>query len=193
VNKAAHRAIAKGQAKTNLGRWSWIRYKGKGSQTLKIIVAYRPNPPQGPFTVYDQQNAYFNTLGRDICPRQAFLLVLIKAINSGLEKGDHILLMMDGNSNMKNSDIVTALQRISLQEIILQCHGLLGPATHKRNSSNVPINGIWPSPGLRIDKGGYFAYDEVITNTENRCLWVEISYMMAFGHNMPPLSKRQPR
>ncbi len=34
VNKVAHRAIEKGCDKSNLGRWTWTRYKGKGNQTL---------------------------------------------------------------------------------------------------------------------------------------------------------------
>jgi len=36
----------------------WTRYKGKGTQSLRIITAYRPNPPQGPFTIYAQQNTF---------------------------------------------------------------------------------------------------------------------------------------
>jgi len=45
INKAAHRVIQKGSDNYNLGRLSWTRYKGKGKHTLRIIVAYRPNPP----------------------------------------------------------------------------------------------------------------------------------------------------
>jgi len=67
VNKAAHRAVEKGYDESGLGRWIWTRFKGKGNQTLRIIAAYRPNPPQGPFSVYAQQNAFFNSINRDIC------------------------------------------------------------------------------------------------------------------------------
>jgi hypothetical protein len=73
VDKASYRATEKGADETNLGRWVWTRYKGKGTQSLRIITAYRPNPPQGPFTVYAQQNTFFHTIQRDICPSQAFL------------------------------------------------------------------------------------------------------------------------
>jgi len=34
VNKAAHRVVDKGIDSSNLGRWSWTRYKGKESHTL---------------------------------------------------------------------------------------------------------------------------------------------------------------
>jgi hypothetical protein len=192
VNKAAHRAVEKGYDESRLGRWVWTRFKGRGNQTLRIIVAYRPNPPQGPFSVYAQQNAFFHSINREICPRHAFLSDLIVDIKKFLDMGDHIILMLDGNSNMKGSDLSRALTQLSLVEAILERHGSDGPATHKRNSTKTPIDGIWLSPGLRIERGGYFEYDEVIPS-DHRCLWVDLSFTMAFGHNMPPLCKRQPR
>jgi len=62
INQAAHRVIKKGCDKTLLGSWSWTRFQGRIGQTLRIIVAYRSNPPQGPHTVYAQQNAYFHSV-----------------------------------------------------------------------------------------------------------------------------------
>jgi hypothetical protein len=192
IDKAANRAVDKGYDKTNLGRWVWTRYKGRGNHSLRVITAYRPDPPQGPFTVYAQQNAYFHSIGRDICPRQALLIDLLEEIQQIMEEGDHIIVLMDGNSNMKQSDLSKALTHLSLQKAIIGRHGSEGPATHKRNAMSSPIDGIWISPGLEISKGGYFHYDQVIPS-DHRCLWVDLSFMTAFGHNMPPLNKRQPR
>jgi hypothetical protein len=166
VNKAAHRVIDNGMDSSNLGRWSWTRYKGKGSHTLRIFTAYHPNPPQGPFTVYAQHNAYFHSIQRDICPRHAFLVDLQDELKKAFELGDHIALMMDGNSNMKGGDLSSALRQMSLQEVILCKHGMAGPAN--------------------------FGYDEVILS-DHRCLWVDLSFESAFGHNMPPLNKRIPK
>jgi hypothetical protein len=56
--------VEKGKDNSNLGRWVWTRYRGRNNQTLRIIAAYRPNPPSGPFTVYAQQNAYFHSIGK---------------------------------------------------------------------------------------------------------------------------------
>jgi len=168
--------IEKGIDDSLLGRWSWTRFKGKGGQTLRIITAYRPNLPHSPYTVYAQQNAFFHSILRDICPRQAFLIDLIAAITLYMELGDHDILLIDGNSNMKNSDLCTQLHQLSLCEVILEEHGLQGPATHKRNATSSPIDGIWMSPGLKIEKGGYFAYDKVIPS-DHGCLWADITFM----------------
>jgi hypothetical protein len=193
INQAAHRVIDKGWDKTNLGRWTWTRYQGKNGHTLRIVVAYRPNPPQGPFSVYAQQNAFFHSIARDICPRRAFLLYLIDTLKEFMEAGDNVILMLDGNSNMKNSNLQTALVQLEMEEAILQKHGLMGPASHKRNSTSSPIDGIWKTPGIIIEKGGYFGYDEVFQNTDHRCLWIDVTFSIAFGHNLPPASKRTPK
>jgi len=86
VDKAVHRAIEKGFDSTNLGRWAWTRYKRKGEQTLCVITAYRPNPPQGPFSVYAQHNAYFHSIDKQRCPRQAFLMDLTVELENFLLK-----------------------------------------------------------------------------------------------------------
>jgi hypothetical protein len=192
ANKAAHRAIEKGIDDSGLGQWTWTRFTGKGNQTLRILVAYRPNPPLGPFTVYAQQNAFFHSISRDVCPRHAFLADLSDELKKFLDLGDHIIILIDGNSNMKGSDLSRAFTQLSLSEAILGRHGTVGPATHKRNSTQTPIDGIWVSPGIQIERGGYFEYDEVIPS-DHCYLWVDLSFTVAFGHNMPPLCKRQPR
>jgi hypothetical protein len=74
VNHAAHRVIAKGWYLSKLSRWSWTRYHGRSDHTLRIISAYLPNPPTpGPFTVYAQHNAFFNSQNKPRCPRAVFL------------------------------------------------------------------------------------------------------------------------
>jgi hypothetical protein len=100
---------------------------------------------------------------------------------------------MDGNSDMRNSDLSTNLTSINLREVILEKHGLNGPATYRRNVNNTPIDGIWASPSVNIERGGYFQYDEVFANTDHRCIWIDISYITAFGHNMPPIIRPKAR
>jgi hypothetical protein len=42
---------------TKLGRWVWVRYRGRNNYTLQIFSAYHPNPPSwGPLTVYAQHH-----------------------------------------------------------------------------------------------------------------------------------------
>jgi hypothetical protein len=194
LNKAVHRVESKGGDPLNLGRWSWTRFHGKSNHHLCLISAYRPNPPSGgPFTVYAQQRRTFNVAQDSRCPRSAFIEDLVQAIISFQNNGDHIILMVDGNSDMRNGDLASALTSRNLREVILDKHGHNGPSTYRRNTSNTPIDGIWASPSINITGGGYFHYNEVFNNTDHRCLWIDISYIAAFGHNMPPLQRPKAR
>jgi len=182
--------ISKGSDASKLGRWSWTKYKGKANHTLCIISAYRPNPPTGPFSVYAQQNAY-NSIDSPRCPRAAFVEDLKNELIEFIEEKDNIILMLDENCNMKQGDLVTMLESLNMRELILAKHGKNGPSTFKRNSQRVPIDGLWGTLGISIEAGGYFHFDEVFVKTDHRCLWMDISFGTAFGHNMPPLFRPQ--
>jgi hypothetical protein len=176
-----------------LGRWCWTKYKGHNNRTLCIISAYRPNPPGGPYTVYAQQQHFFSSRQDPRCPRKAFVEDLCIAIREFLSEGDHIILLIDGNSSMKSGDLASAFSNCSLREVLLDKYGLQGPSTFIRNTTHTPIDGIWATPGIDILAGGYFAYDKVFPGTDHRCLWIDLSFATAFGHNMPPVVRPQMR
>jgi len=185
--KAAHRVMDKGQDASGLGHWCWTKYRGRNGQTLRVVSAYRPNPPQGPYSVHAQQSLHHRSTRDSRCPRVAFLEDLSEQIKEWINSGDKLILMLDGNSNMKDSDLSHMFQSHHLQEVLLAKYGMNGPSTFHRNTTRTPIDGIWGSQDLHILSGGYFDYDAVFPNTEHRCLWFDISFVSAFGHNMPAI------
>jgi Reverse transcriptase (RNA-dependent DNA polymerase) len=189
INKAAHRVIDKGCDKSKLGRWCWTRYRGKNNLTLTIITGYRPNPPSGPLSVYAQHRHFLNQNHDTRCPRLAFLQDICAEIREFMEWGDQVILMLDGNTDMRYSDLSSAFESCQLKEAILDKHGHNAPSTFRRNNTDTPIDGIWASPGIKIAKGGYFPYDSAFLGTDHRCLWLDISFTVAFGHNMPAIIK----
>jgi hypothetical protein len=38
----------------------------------------------------------------------------------------------------------------------MEKHGKNTPETYRRNNNRIPIDGIWASPGVSIENGGYF-------------------------------------
>jgi len=90
---------------------------------------------------------------------------------------------------MRQSDLKNALEAHNLKEIILNKHGCQGPETFRRNNTNIPIDGIWATPNITVEACGYFSYNSVFANTDHRCLWADISYVNAFGHNKPIIVK----
>ena len=110
-----------------------------------------------------------------------------------MEEGDNIILMMDGNEDMRQGSMKSALETLTLREYLLDKHKGPYKSAYRRNNKNVPIDGIWVSPSIVIKAGGYFEFDEVFQNTDHRTLWIDISYEMAFGHNMAPIVKPKAR
>jgi hypothetical protein len=134
--------------------------------------------------VYEQHSKHYNSLNRDTCPREAFLLDLKQDIMKLMEAGHHIILMLDGNEDMRKGNLAyTLTHALQLREAILQKHGQNAPSTYRRNTKNVPIDGIWVSPRIEIKAGGYFDFDEVISGSDHRTLWIDIDYRTAFGHD----------
>ena len=194
INKAVHRVVSKGSDPSNLGRWTWTRYRGRNNHTLRIVCGYRPNPPSGgPFTVYAQQMVYFNGVNDPRCPREAFIKDLCAELQSFKNEGDHIILLLDGNEDMRKGQLAAGLSECNLREVILDKYGPNAPSTYRRNTKHTPIDGIWATPNIGIEGGGFFCFDEVFPETDHRCLWIDVTYITAFGHNMPAINRPSAR
>jgi hypothetical protein len=50
--------------------------------------------------------------------------------------------MLNGKSNMRQSDLKSTLELCTLKEAILAKHGPQGPETFRRNNSKTPIDGM---------------------------------------------------
>jgi hypothetical protein len=113
----------------------------------------------------------------------AFIQDLTADVAQVMEQGTQVIVMMDGNFSMRDSLLASALSSINLQEAILHRDGRSGPETYHRNANWTPIDGIWTSALVQILQGGYTDYDQ-ITLSDHRCLWIDIAFTCAFGHNM---------
>ena len=147
--KTVHRVISKGVDPKRLGRWCWRRYRGRNNHTLRIFSCYCPNLPSRPLSTYTQQCSAMLTQGDERCPRIAFVEDLGDDIKQAQLDGDLLVVMVDGNMNMRESPMATMLVAYNLKEAILSKHGINCPATCRRNQSRIPIASglqmIWAS------------------------------------------------
>jgi hypothetical protein len=91
LGKAAHRIEKKSIDDSRLGRWIWVRYKGRNNVHLPMLSI------SGPHTVCAQHWTYFNSINKDRCLRAAFLQDLFTDITEALTQGDNIIVLLDGN------------------------------------------------------------------------------------------------
>ncbi len=186
INQAAHRTIESGKDTSGLGRWTWTRYRGRNQVSLRVISAYRPVPnKKGPTSVYNQQRRALYNKDDDRCPRMAFTEDLVEELISWMTNtNDQIVLLLDMNDDIRSSSVTTALQSAGLEELILHSHGPNPPPTYNRGSH--PIDAIFVSPTLLAARAGYLAFGDGIP-ADHRCLWLDIPFSVAFGHNLPPI------
>jgi hypothetical protein len=89
-------------------------------------------------------------------PIEALTEDLAKAIQVWKEAGDHIIIGMDANEDVRYGSINLAFKGLGLREAILDKHSDKSPpATQNRNTNRHPINGIWTSVCISISAGGY--------------------------------------
>jgi hypothetical protein len=131
IEKATNRIIEKGIDATELGR-VWVCYKGRTAHTLRIFSAYWPNALSGiTGPVYALQRLYFNTNSDDRCPCKAIPEDIRQNIKKVQAKGDHIIVMLDGNDDIMIGDI-------RLHDAIMNKHDTNAQPVYQHNKSKVP-------------------------------------------------------
>jgi hypothetical protein len=188
VDDVAQRVIAQGSDELNLGRWSWLLLEGKQGHRLRVVSAYRPVASIGPGTVFSQHERHLHSIGNDNEPRAAFYSDLFNEITKWKALGDHIVVGIDANEDVRCGDTHDTFQSLGMKEILLEAHrGKSPPATCDKNTLRQPIDGIFATPGINVIAGGYSAFNAGCPS-DHRYLWVDVSYKDAFGYSSPPLT-----
>jgi hypothetical protein len=80
-----------------------------------------------------------------------------------------------------------------MHEVLLEYNSELPPtSTYSCNYQEVPIDGIFATPSICLQGGGYFAFGDG-TGPDHRCLWLDLTYHTAFGHESPAMGQRTAR
>ena len=188
LNKTAHRVIGKGADPTGQGRWCFTTYRGKNNTLLHVVSLYRcckPTSP-GPTTTYMQQQRFNDASKDNRDPRQRVLEDLSNQLLEWEANNCNIILLADMNKNVCSSYIKNWCRQNNLTEIITKKHHQsigISPTYHRGSN---PIDGIFISPNLKIDKCGYFPFGSF--PSDHRALWIDISITETFGSKMSALN-----
>jgi hypothetical protein len=193
TKEITHRIIGTGSDPKSLGRWAWIRIQGKEGHTVRIATAYRPWESPGASTVFHQQARGLSNKGDHRNPIAALMEDLVQAISEWKESGDHIIIGMDANEDVRTGQVNTIFEDLGLREAMLDKHrDKSPPATQNRNTKRQPIDGIWISACLSISAGGYLPFGDACPS-DHRMIWIEIQYSIAFGQRSLAIAKIKPK
>jgi hypothetical protein len=188
--------IEKSNDKTKLGRWTTLLLQGKQGHRVRLITGYRPHKLQsglnsGEQTVAAQHQRFFRSQGRELEPQEAFIQDLDKEIEGWLQNGEELVIALDANEDVRSGATNTMLTQHGLKEAILDKHShLSAPATVNSNHSRTPIDGIWTTAGLTIQRAGYGAQGEGYPS-DHRLLYIDIHTRSLYGYRPPTINHTQ--
>ena len=101
---------------------------------------------------------------------------LIATIQTWMQDGDHVVLGLDANDDVRHGSVQKELANIGMYEAIIRHHPTKSvPATCNKNESRKPIDGIWISPGVEVLRCGYLPFDSYNGfSSDQRMVWAEI-------------------
>ena len=183
-----------GSDPTNLGRWTWAKIQGRNGHFLRVVSAYQPvKNTSETGSSYQQQLRYFREQGVYECPRTLFVRDLKHQIQEWLQEGDHIIVGLDANDDIRKSPVRKMLVDQGLKESVLSINApSVPPETNYKNNKGVPIDGIFVTPGIKPTRGGYSAYNEFM-DSDHRTLWLDVPFTSALGFNPPNLHQHKMR
>jgi hypothetical protein len=188
-----HRIVEQGRDETGLGRWAWIKLQGRQGTMVRIVTVYRPCDSPGPETVNQQHQRYLTTHKRLEEPREALYQDLFEEIVAWKLQGNHIIVGIDANEDIRTGATADFFRAAGLKEAILERNKESSPpATQNRNNSREPIDGIWVTPGLTAVAAGYEAFGDACPS-DHRALWADFTYEDILGFSPPPLTSPDAR
>eukprot|EP00978_Attheya_sp_CCMP212_P028085 scaffold95989_cov40-Attheya_sp.AAC.1 len=94
--------------------------------------------------------------------------------------------MGDFNEDIRGPTITAFFEKLGMRNMLLDMHGDDMPGTHARGS--LPIDGIFGTAGLKPTACGFTPFDHGIGG-DHRLVWIEFTYVNAFGHRLPALDR----
>ena len=191
TNEATHRTITTSIDSHHLGRWSSVLLGGKDGHRTRLVSVYNPVLSNtGPMTVHRQHLRRLRSIQDYRTPREALCDNFRKAVLSWIEAGEHLVIGMDANEDVRSGPLTTMLRSCGLHNAIHSRHpSTRSISTFERNDSDTPIDAIMttlpPHPSMRC---GYLAYGEGFPG-DHRTLWIDIPYTSIFGNNEPHLNR----
>jgi hypothetical protein len=73
----------------------------KNNKSTIIISDYAPHQPRGPEAVGSQYRRYYNSIGRDANPVDAFWTGISRLVRKWTEAGKSVVLLADWNADVR--------------------------------------------------------------------------------------------
>jgi hypothetical protein len=152
INNAIHQVAEKAQ--DLLGCWSSTKLQGRQSTALRVISAYRcVRNLTGPLSVWNQQRYLLDIAHITDDPINKFDRDIIEFLNKCIEDGEHVVLGIDINEDVRFGAFGKKMKALGFQDICTHRHGFNPQPTYARGT--LPIDALFVSPSLLGSPYGY--------------------------------------
>ena len=190
TSDVAGRIVEHGKDESGLGRWVWQKYQGKYDYILRVVTFYRPckgetQEVEYSACTYAQHCRYFDD--PNIEPRQRMLQDLSTFLQICITNNEKLVVLGDLNDDVRDIDMFS---KLGLSECITTKFQHPPPTYNRTKQFSRPIDGIWTSPDVIVQKCGYSAFDEG-SPSDHRLIWEDIEFQSIFGCPWNTLPRRK--
>ena len=193
TNTIASRVISTGLDDAGLGRWAWIKFRGKNKTFARIISVYQPHEGSDklhPKSVYRQQQRYWLNKDSDTCPLLHFQDDLCEILKKYIDDGERVIVLTDANESITQGMLHQRLERLGLVSIYKNKFGTgTLPATYHRGTEM--IDDILVTRNFRIERAGMFAFGD--GPGDHRGLYVDLDIETFMGADTHVVQRIQAR
>ena len=123
MGEILHKRHQQGHDPSSLGRWSWIRLRGRRDQFTLLISTYRPVKNIGDIgLVWLQHLRYLRSKNDSRNPHQAYDEDFMEMLQHWITLGDHIIIGGDCNQDVRTGSWAMMLREHHITEAIIQHH-----------------------------------------------------------------------
>ena len=160
--------VANGTDLKGLGRWTWMRFRGKNGVMLRVVAAYGPHSNGGATSAVAQQRSALRKDDDQRHPIQALWEDLTAEAKGWKEQGDHLVIGGDWNQDVEKGRPQELCQELDLRDAIKDRHGKCPNSTPTGTKT---IDSIFVSRSITVQRSGYSAFTETIGMNElcNEC------------------------
>jgi hypothetical protein len=90
--------------------------------------------------------------------------------------------MLDANGDIREGEVNQMFAATGMRKVLLEYNSELPPTS----------DGIFATPLICLQGGGYFAFGDG-PGPDHRCMWLDLTYQTAFGHESPAMGQRAAR
>ncbi len=171
--------IAKGND-SEMGRWSWMRFRGNNKRHILVISAYQVSQHSakglGTETCYMQQWRKLRAKHLEDTPRTCFWKDLTIFIRDETKEGKtDTIVMLDANADHSDASFSQMLVDCNLSDLHDDPTLDIAPATYYRGTRRIDY--ILGSPGITrsVTRTGILAFNDGLKYSDHRAVFIDVS------------------